>query len=177
MFEFVNKLLDSESNIIDQLRILKKNKNEEVEKYINELVNQNISPYFRYCIDKYYFEKNVEEVKPQVPKLRPLYYLKGYKKIEKIIEKEDNIINQIKALRKYKGNKTIDNYIEEYLNLCSTNQYTLYCIKKYYYDMELEGIEPNAKNLNITLYKNSLINILIREDVKKKIYKKNFLKI
>jgi len=78
MFEFVNKLLDSESNIIDQLKVLKKNKNEEVEKYINELIKQNISPYFRYCIDKYYFEKNVKEVKPQVPKLRPLYYLKGY---------------------------------------------------------------------------------------------------
>jgi len=34
--------------------------------------------------------------------------------------------------------------------------------------MELESIEPSAKNLNITLYKNSLINILIKEELKRK---------
>ena len=34
------------------------------------------------CIDKYYFDKDVKEVKPPIRLLSPLYYKKGYKKIE-----------------------------------------------------------------------------------------------
>ena len=52
MLEFVNELLDSKDNIIDQLLILKENKNnKEVKKYINALLRENNSPYFKYCID------------------------------------------------------------------------------------------------------------------------------
>lgn len=81
MLEFVNELLKSQDNIIDQLKLLKENENNrEVKKYMRVLVEQNDSPYFKYCIDKYYFNKNVKEVKPPIRTLRPLYYLKGRKK-------------------------------------------------------------------------------------------------
>lgn len=63
MLEFVNELLDSQDSIIDQLKVLKENKNnKEVKKYMKALVKQNNSPYFKYCIDKYYYDKDVKEV-------------------------------------------------------------------------------------------------------------------
>lgn len=153
MLEFVNELLKSQDNIIDQLKLLKENENNrEVKKYMRVLVEQNDSPYFKYCIDKYYFNKNVKEVKPPIRTLRPLYYLKGRKKVEKLLESRDNIIDQLKLLREYKGTKFVDIYIEDYLELWS-NEYEAYCIKKYYYDMDVQEVEPTAKTLNITLYK------------------------
>ena len=63
MLDFVNVLLDSKDNIMDQLLLLKKYKdNKEVNFYINYLLEINISPYMRYCILKYYFDKNPKEV-------------------------------------------------------------------------------------------------------------------
>ena len=81
MLEFVEKLLNSQDNIIDQLKLLRENKdNKEVKKYMRALVKDNNSPYFKYCIDKYYFNKDVKEVKPSIRPLRPLYHLKETKK-------------------------------------------------------------------------------------------------
>ena len=152
MLEFVNELLKSKDNIIDQLKLLKENKNhKEVKKYIRFLVKDNNSPYFKYCIDKYYFDKDVKEVKPPIRPLSPLYYKKGYKKIESLLESRDNIIDQLKLLKEYKGTKIVDNYIKDYLDLWS-NEYEAYCIQKYYYDMDIQEVEPTAKSLNITLY-------------------------
>lgn len=153
MLEFVNELLNSQDNIIDQLKVLKENqKHKEVKKYIKALVKGNNSPYFKYCIDKYYFGLDVEEVKPPIRTLSPLYYLKGRKKIEKLLNQKDNLIDQIKLLKKHKEDKIIDTYIKDYLELWS-NRYEEYCIKKYYYDMDIKEVKPTAKNLNITLYK------------------------
>lgn len=173
MLEFVNKLLDSKDNIIDQLLILKENKNnKEVKKYINALVRENNSPYFKYCIDKYYFDKNVKEVKPEVPILRPLYYLMTDKKIEKILNRKDNLIDQILLLKKYKKDKDVDNYVSEYLE-CWSSQYEAYCIKKYYYDMDVEEVKPTVKSLNIRLYKISFKSLEDKQEkLKIKEYKK-----
>ena len=173
MLEFVNELLKSQDNIIDQLKLLKENENNrEVKKYMRVLVEQNDSPYFKYCIDKYYFNKNVKEVKPPIRTLRPLYYLKGRKKVEKLLESRDNIIDQLKLLREYKGTKFVDIYIEDYLELWS-NEYEAYCIKKYYYDMDVQEVEPTAKTLNITLYKIFFKDIEEKQEkVKQKAYMK-----
>ena len=173
MLEFVNELLNSQDNIIDQLKVLKENENNrEVKKYMRVLVKQNNSPYIKYCIDKYYFNKDVKEVKPPIRTLRPLYYLKGIKKVEKLLESRDNIIDQLKLLREYKGTKAVDIYIEDYLELWA-NAYEAYCIEKYYYDMDVEELKPTAKTLNITLYKIFIKDIEEKQDkAKRKAYMK-----
>lgn len=173
MLEFVNELLNSQDNIIDQLKMLKENKNhKEVKRYMRVLVKQNNSPYFKYCIDKYYFNKDVKEVKPPIQTLRPLYYLKGHKKIEKLLESKNNIIAQLKLLKEYKGTKFVDTYIEDYLELWS-NEYEAYCIQKYYYDMDVQEVEPTAKSLNITLYRISFRDIERKQEkTKQKSYMK-----
>ena len=153
MLEFVEKLLNSQDNIIDQLQLLRENKdNKEVKKYMRALVKDNNSPYFKYCIDKYYFNKDVKEVKPSIRPLRSLYHLKETQKIQRLLESRNNIIDQLKLLKEYKGTKYVDTYIKEYLELWS-NEYEAYCIQKYYYDMDVKEVEPNAKSLNITLYR------------------------
>lgn len=152
MLEFVNELLNSQDNIIDQLKVLRENKNhKEVKKYIKALVKENNSPYFVYCINTYYFNKNVAEVKPPISALHPIYSLKGSKKINELLDSKDSIIDQIKLLKERKGNKNIDNFVEHYL--LWANQYETYCINKYYYDMDVEEVKPTAKSLNIKLYK------------------------
>lgn len=173
MLEFVNQLLKSQDNIIDQLKELKENKNnKEVKKYMQTLVEQNDSPYFKYCIDKYYFNKDVKEVKPPIRTLRPLYYLKGYKRIEKLLESKDNIIDQLKLLKEHKEDKFVDTYIKDYFELWA-NEYEAYCIKKYYYDMDVLEVEPTAKTLNITLYKIFFADIEEKQEKdKQKVYMK-----
>ena len=174
MLEYVNKLLSSQDNIIDQLKLLRENKhNKEVQKYIKALVKGHNSPYFKYCIDKYYFGKEVEEVEVPIRMLHPVYGMKGSKKVQLLLESEDNIIDQIKLLKKHKGTKIIDNYITEYLDFYA-NKYEEYCIKKYYYDMEVEEVKPTARSLNITLYKISLLTSLEKEEKDKK---RNFKRV
>jgi len=175
MLEFVNRLLNSQDNIIDQLKLLKENQNhKEVKKYIKALVRENNSQYFNYCIDKYYFDKDVEEVEVPVHPLQPIYRLKGYTKIEKLLESKDNIIDQIKLLKEHKGTKLVDTYIEEYL--IHANKYEEYCINKYYYDMDVEKVEPNAKNLNIKLYKIYIPSLLKKQENEKLKKYKNIIK-
>ena len=138
----------------------------------------NNSPYYKYCIDKYYFNKKVNEVEIQLPTLKVLCYLKGSRKIEKLLKIKDNLIDQIKLLKEYKGNKIIDNYIKEYLELYSISEYEVYCIKKHYYDMDLDEVKPTAKSLNITLYEIYVPVIQqIQEDERKSNYKKNIKKV
>ena len=164
MFDFVNQLLDLEDNIIDQLILLKRNKNnKEVKAYMQALVKDHNSPYFKYCIDKYYFNKDVKEVNPLIRPLRPLYYLKEGNKIESLLESRDNIIDQLKLLKEYKKTKAVDTYIKEYLELWA-NEYEAYCIKKYYYDMDVKEVKPNAKTLGITLYKISFKEKASKQD-------------
>ena len=44
-------------------KTLKENKNnKEVKKYINALVREKNSPYFEYCINKYYFSKDAKDL-------------------------------------------------------------------------------------------------------------------
>ena len=175
MLEFVNELLDSQDNIIDQLKVLKENKkHKEVKKYINALIKINNSPYYKYCIDKYYFNKKVKEVELPLPTLKVPSYLKGSRKIEKLLKTKDNLIDQIKLLKEYKGNKIIDNYIKEYLELDLISEYEIYCIKKYYYDMELDEVKPTGKSLNITLYE---IYVPIIHQVQEDERVRNYMKI
>lgn len=150
MLEYVRELLNQEDNIIDQLNLLKQHSdNEEVQKYMDALTKINNSPYFQYCIDKYYLEKDVKEVDPPLPKLYSTWEATKY--ILDLLDKEDNIIDQLKLLRTQKNDKRIDNYL---LNLMAKDkrEFVKYCIKKYYFQENLEPLQPDAKNLKITLY-------------------------
>jgi len=102
MLEFVEELLNSQNNIIDQLKLLKENKkHKEVKKYIKALLKMNLSPYVKYCIDKYYFDLDVEEVKPTAKNrhitLYNIYFPSLLKKQEK--ERARKYIKNIKNVK------------------------------------------------------------------------------
>ncbi len=103
MLEFVNSLLDSKNNIIDQLKLLKENKdNKEVEKYIKYIMEDNISPYLKYFINKYYFGLDVEEVKPsgkyKNAKLYKICFLDEEKMNENNVYTDDYMQNNISII-------------------------------------------------------------------------------
>ncbi len=74
--EYVSKLLYSKDDIIDQCKLLKEHKNsKDVQNYIRcacayygyDALSRGLNTkYQRYCIDKYYFDLDVKEVKPQI---------------------------------------------------------------------------------------------------------------
>lgn len=102
MIEFVNELLDSKDNIIEQLKLLKKYKNnKEVKKYMNIISAQNNSPYFKNCIDKYYYDLKVDEnifneQKKNVKLYKVCILSTENQKIEKIPKKDKNLINKVR---------------------------------------------------------------------------------
>jgi len=158
MLEFVNELLDSQNNIIDQLLLLKTKKDhQEVQIYINTLIKMNNSPFFKYCIDKYYFEKEVLEVDVPIPVLKPIYNTND--KVGKLLEKKDNLIDQIKLLKKNYQDIEVKKYVENYMK--KSPIYIKYCLKKYYYDLDVKEVKPSVKTLGISLYK-----IYIEKDCK-----------
>ena len=175
MFEFVDELLNSKDNIIDQLLVLKENnKNKEVKKYIKVLMQENLSPYYMYCINKYYFDLDVSEVKPPLPKLVCTYGIK--KKVIKLLDLGDNIINQLIILRKHKNDRAVNDYIENYLSF-EPSDYVCYCINKYFYDLDVEEVKPNAKNLRIKLMKVYIPSLVKKQERKReKEYRKSIKK-
>lgn len=102
MFEFVNGLLDSKDNVIEQLNLLKKYKNnKEVKKYMSIVSGQNNSPYLKNCIDKYYYnlevdEKIFNEQKKNVKLYKICILSTENQKIEKIQKKDKNLINKVR---------------------------------------------------------------------------------
>lgn len=176
MFEFVNELLNSKDNIIDQLLVLKENnKNKEVKKYIKVLMKENLSPYYEYCINKYYFGLDVSEVKPPLPKLVYTYGIK--KKVIKLLDMGDNIIEQLKVLREYRNDKDVNDYIENYLSF-GPSEYVCYCINKYFYDLDIEKIEPNAKNLRTELMEIYIPSLVKKQERKReREYRKSIKKV
>ena len=76
------------------------------------------------------------------------------KEVKKILDSEDNIIEQKKNLRKYRYRKGGKNYIDKLI--CANqsldndeSKYILYCIIKYYYEID---IVKEMKPMKIRLY-------------------------
>ncbi len=68
--EFVNQLLSSKENMKEQLLLLRENQNHlEVQSYMEEFLKLSHSPYCQYLIEKYYFNRPVEEVPREEYKL------------------------------------------------------------------------------------------------------------
>lgn len=148
-------ILDSCDNIIDQLLLLRHFKrNKYVKKYMKSLCSDHNSPYFTYCIDKYYFGKDVPNVEIPVNTYAHLRTYGESKYISELLSKSDDIVEQMKLLRKHKNNKEVRKYIQDHANyLINSSEYVRFVLLYYYYDIECIDPGINAKTLNITLYK------------------------
>ena len=164
----VKKILDSKDNIVDQLKELRKYRyKKEVIEYIDRLIygNQNDDydsecKYILYCIVKYFFELDVNEVKEPLPKL-PLYSSSNFdiEKIQSLLESKDNIIDQCILLREHKNSKDVLEYIastkERYiydLELANVNrEFEIYTISKYFYGLDVSEVKPSHIKLNAYL--------------------------
>lgn len=154
MLEFVQILLDSCDNLIDQLILLKKySNNKEVQKYIKALNKMNLSPYTKYCIDKYYYNLDVPSV--EIPK----FFFYDFRKnnnsyINKLLENVDGVKEQILVLKKHKEEKEVNDYAcQLFPSLIDKYPYMRYLILNYYYDIYYPEVTPSAKTLQIKLIK------------------------
>ena len=56
----INQLLTSTDDVFEQIRLIKENKDQEqVKKYLILLDSEQLSPYMRYLVDKYLFNRKV----------------------------------------------------------------------------------------------------------------------
>ena len=94
---------------------------------------------------------------------------RGNKEVIKILERKDNIKEQLMELRKYHYKKGVRSYIDKLIHYNqdfqdNDSEYIIYCIIKYYYGLKVEEIkEPlptlpfiGSKNYNEELIYNLL---------------------
>lgn len=72
----INQLLTSTDDVFEQIRLIKENKDQEqVKKYLILLDSEQLSPYMRYLVDKYLFNRKVgKEQKMQDRKYSLIIY-------------------------------------------------------------------------------------------------------
>ena len=175
MLEFVELLLNSCDNIISQLILLKKFKHhKEVRKYMKALEKENISPYERYCINKFFYGLDVKY--EEIPDFYyPTLSAYGNEFIEGLIGDIPNLKDQVLKLKEYKDNAKVNDYVDEkFPYFFETNPYAKNIILTYYYDVPNLDITPTAKSLHITLgsiYFKKLIQK--QEKREKKLIRKN----
>lgn len=86
-FKFVNELLESKENIIDQLTLLGEYKDRsDVQEYVKRIFDYEYerTDYFKYLFDKYYYGKDVEEPLKTGYDNCFEYYLRPFTKEERI---------------------------------------------------------------------------------------------
>ncbi len=175
MLYFVDELLSLGDNIIDQLILLKKFKhNRDVKKYMNSLKKENLSPYTRYCINKYFYGLDVEEEK--IPdSYYPTLTTYNNKYVEKLIGNIPNFRDQVLKLKKYKDKEAVIDFVsEKFPYYLETNPYARNIILIYYYDVPIAELEPSAKSLHITLWKVYFPKLEKKQEKKKeRLIKKN----
>lgn len=169
--DFVNLLLSARDNIIDQLLLLKKYKNKrEVKRYI-KLAMQECSPFIRYCINKYYYDLDVEKV-PIPQSYYPHIYALQNKYIKKLIGDIEDAKDQIIILSKHKKEKRVEEFVETlFYHPMFERKYVRYLILHYYYGLNVPYVTPDEKTLNIKLFdleykKNNKISSLEKEQQK-----------
>lgn len=165
MSEFVIELLRSQDNIIDQLKVLKEHKNhKEVKMFIKDTVKYTDSPYQLYCINKYFYGKDVPEVKPKIPRLYPKLCPK--EELIAVLESCDNIIDQLNLLSEYKDDEKIAEYVVDQLKY-DRGPYVEYCMDKYFYGEYVPEVEPTAKTLGIVLIDFEIPSLLKKQEKQK----------
>lgn len=93
-YDFVQSLVTSKDNIIDQCKLLRQYRNsKDVQEYIAILQKENDEfyesdeyDYVIYCINKYYYGRKVPKLKQPVPTFRLYAYIKGKPTIEEPID-------------------------------------------------------------------------------------------
>lgn len=179
MLEFVELLLHSCDNLIDQLILLREFKHhKEVKKYIRTLEKENISPYERYCINKFFYGLDVEAEK--IPDFYyPMLPTNGHKYIKKLIGDISNIRDQVIKLKKYKDKKEVIIYTEEvFPYFIETNPYARNIILKNYYDVPCNELPPDEKSLHIRLDSICFQKLLMKQERKRnKIFKKSLRRV
>ncbi len=153
MPNLVDIIIDSTDNLIAELIIFRHLRwHPMVKRYMKSLNSDNMSPYMRYCIDKYYFKKDVKEVPIPQNYLKLGVGTSPY--VTKLIESQKNVEDQIKILKKHQDNEEVAFYVQtNFPYLMSTYPYLRALILNYYYDVDYPIPELNAKSLNIKLYK------------------------
>ena len=172
MLEFVELLLDLCDNIIDQLILLKQFKHhKEVKKYIKTLTKSNMSPYERYCINKYFYGKDVKE-----EKIPDFYYPTLAPYVKKLIGDIPDIKGQVIKLKEHKDNAKVINYVERaFPYYMEEYPYARNIILSYYYDVPYLDLSPSPKSLHITLIKISFEKLIRKQEKKRdKIFRKKF---
>ena len=161
MYRYVNKLIERENDIISQLKLLRLYKKragvyQYIDLFLNNAKNQEPTfyKYYEYCVAKYFYGFDVEEVKAPLTKLYMPTYLP--KKIEKEVLNKNNIIDELKVLRKYKDNKYVKKFMEILLEYTLT-EYELYCISKYYDGLNIKEVKQDSIKL-YPLYENKKIH-------------------
>ena len=76
------------------------------------------------------------------------------KEVVKLLESEDNIIEQIKALRKYKYRNGVKPYIDalrkaNQMKNDEVSHYIMYCIVKYFYELDVKDVKK-PKDIKLT---------------------------
>ena len=79
-------------------------------------------------------------------------YCRGNKEVIKILDRKDNIIDQLIELRKYHYKKGVRSYIDKLIRgnqdmKDSDSEYIIYCIIKYYYGLKVEEIKEPLPTL------------------------------
>ena len=153
MLELIDTLLSSQDNLIEQLALLKKFKSHRaVKRYMKALNQLNLSPYKRYCIDKYYYDLDVEEVKipdcfyPKLPLSNGLAF------VNQLIGNTNDIREQVQNLKKYKNHDEVIGYVQSvFPYFIDHSPYARYIILSNYYDIPYPEIYPTPQSLHITL--------------------------
>ena len=167
-FEFVKLLLDARDNIIDQLILLRKYQdNEEVQEYIDYLLKSDISLYDRYCIDKYYFLKEVEEVSfndyynevfgfPAFRDIKKMDYIRN------MINQVDTFEEMVDLLATHRDDKIVCQYVLDALASTDYGEtpYFRYLFLKRFFGINLKEVKPTPKTLKYHLWGTEMVDML-----------------
>lgn len=168
--KYVQKIVDSKDNIVDQLKELSKHKYRKgVRQYIDRLILANTfrdndldAKYILYCIVKYYYGLEVQDTEEPliIPDslgiITPADYDIDF--IANLLNTKDNIIDECKLLKEHKDNPNVQKYIS-----CATTyfgydapvlyglstEYEMYCINKYFKGLDVPLVKSNHVRLGV----------------------------
>lgn len=195
--KYVQKIVDSKDNIVDQLKELSKFKYRKgVRQYIDRLILANTfrdydldAKYILYCIIKYYYGLEVQDIEEPliIPNslgiITPADYNIDF--IANLLNTKDNIIDECKLLKEYQDSPDVQKYIScatTYFNYDApvlyglSTEYEMYCINKYFYGYDVPLVKSNHVRLGVwtktrtskkTSIGESIVEYTPFEDVKK----------
>ncbi len=168
--KYVQKIVDSKDNIVDQLKELSKFKYRKgVRQYIDRLILANTfrdydldAKYILYCIIKYYYGLEIPDsaepliVPDSLGIITPADYDMDF--IADLLDTKDNIIDQCKLLKEHQDSPDVQKYVS-----CATTyfgydapvlyglstEYEMYCLNKYFYGYDVPLVKSNHIRLGV----------------------------